>query len=318
MATNSVPSRYDYGRNDELIICKDIQALIKNYKLTMLDRVMQMFEFEGLPSTIPKKDLLFILFTNGSATVTKVNNDLYAFRGGLGGVLNEYYLPTISIVSNPYLRFNKSLLIGKECVVIPCDAMYQGLMPLFDKFSSLLASIDVSLYWATINTRVPKVFETDNDNVKEAFSKFYDHLEKGDKIESIAGSSFIDGLKSFDFATSGNTDIKNLVELRQYTLAQWFQELGLNANYNMKRESLNENEINADVDILTPYIDNILENLQKGFDEVNVLYGTNIKVSKANVWKEVEREIEERNTQQEEATQEQPKGVTEDEVSGND
>ena len=46
-----------------------------------------------------RKDYQLIKQRFGSVTLAKDDNDkIYAFYGGLGGVLNEYYHPTISVV----------------------------------------------------------------------------------------------------------------------------------------------------------------------------------------------------------------------------
>mgnify|MGYP003289029291 CR=1 FL=1 len=77
-------------------------------------RTNTMFEYEGLPETIPKEDLELIKQTFGSVTIAKDKDKIYAFYGGLGGLLNEYYHPTLSIVTNPYLKLAESFEIDNE------------------------------------------------------------------------------------------------------------------------------------------------------------------------------------------------------------
>lgn len=295
MSNNTkVPSRHDFRlpQSNIAVMCKDRDALANNYYRTMMTRVMQLYEFDGLPDTIPKKDFLNILFMQGYCTITKVNGDLYALSGGLGGELNAYYLPTRSIVSNPYLNYYKDLEIDKDCVVILNDSMYQGLLPMFSKYSTLLASIDVSLYWANISTRMQNVYEANTDSVKKSADDVFEHLEIGDTMKVVASDTFVGKLTEHQINGSNSNSIINLIEEKQYILAQWYMELGLQANYNMKREALNENEINADTDVLVPLIDDMLEQMEIGLEKVNAMYGTNITVSLNSSWKGVRKSIE--------------------------
>ena len=78
-----------------------------------------------------------------------------------------------------------------------------------------------------------------------------------------------------------------LIELQQYLKASWFNELGLDANFNMKREYLSEEEINLSSNAFLPLIDNMLECRQEALEFVNREYGTNITVSKNSAWEDV-------------------------------
>ena len=100
----------------------------------LLAKTNQIFEYENLPDTIPKRELELALQTQGYVSIQKINNQLYALTGGLGGVPNEYNEPTQIIITNPYLKYNKTLTINKDCVIIKNDAMRQGLLPLFKKY----------------------------------------------------------------------------------------------------------------------------------------------------------------------------------------
>ena len=88
---------YDYKAKAKNVITQN------NY---MLAKTVSMFEWENLPETIPYKELEKLLQVNGFAFITKVNGELYAFSGGLGGVPDVYGNPTQIIISNPALNFN--------------------------------------------------------------------------------------------------------------------------------------------------------------------------------------------------------------------
>ena len=66
---------------------------------------------------------------------------------------------------------------------------------------------------------------------------------------------------------------------------------GLNANANMKRESINDAEIKADDKTMIPLIDMMLDEETKGWEKVNKMFGLNVKVKLNDVWKKMKDEV---------------------------
>lgn len=110
----------------------------------------------------------------------------------------------------------------------------------------------------------------------------------------IQSNGFLDELS---FTTqpfsSRNTSgaLTDLIEYHQYLRASWFNEIGLNANYNMKRESINSNESQLNDDMLLPLIDDMLYMRKLGINRVNEMFGTDISVEFASSWKNNEIEL---------------------------
>ena len=65
------------------------------YIAYMLARTQQMFKWNNLPDTIPQRHLELFLQKHGNVCITKVNDKLYAFTGGMGGEPDPYYMPTL-------------------------------------------------------------------------------------------------------------------------------------------------------------------------------------------------------------------------------
>lgn len=267
------------------------QKLIDAYIRYYLSRTQQMFEYKGLPDTIPQRDIELLLQVNGYSIVTKVNDKLYAFYGGLGGEPNEYYLPTIATISNPYLHYSNSLKIDTDCIIITNDSMYQGLLPMYTKYATLLTETDISLKLATINTRSQVMVVADNDLAKENADMYIKDLTDG-KLGVVLGKGLTDAIKTHDYCTNNSQQIKDLMELQQYLKSSWFIELGLNANYNMKRESINESESQMNDDALLPLSDDMLECRRLGIEKVNKMFGTNISVDFSSAWLKFRQELE--------------------------
>ena len=270
-----------------------LDNLAEYYIKDTLIRTQKMFNYNNLPKTIPKEQLELLLQRNGYAVITKVNGELYAFYGGLGGEPNEYYLPTIATVANPALKFSKSMVIDKECVLIKNDVMFMGLMPLIQSTSYLLAQADISFKYALINGRMKAIVTAPNDEVKAALDEMFKQIEMGSSLKVVVDDDLMNELKVSPYGSNDNGI--DIIELKQYIIGSFYQKLGIQSNFNMKREALNSAESALNDDILYPLIDEMLEERQKGIEKINELYGTNISVELSSVWKQL-REQEEQAT----------------------
>lgn len=294
----------------------DKPRCIQRHIAYMLNRTQSMFKWDGLPDSIPQRILELYLQINGNVCFYEHNGTLYVFTGGLGGEPNEYYMPTIYTIANPALKLSKNLEIDSECVVIPNDSMYMGLIPMFTRYASAMTESELSIDIATVNTRIVDLLSAPDDRTKASAEKFLDDIRKG-KTGVIAENSFLDGIKAQPYGATGNTNVlTNLIELVQYQKASWFNELGLNANYNMKRESLNSAESQLNNDALLPLIDDMLNTRKIGAEKVNAMFGTSISVSLASSWEDNQQEID----SEQDAISGQPEETeqTENDVQGGD
>ena len=258
----------------------------------MLNRTQSMFKWDGLPETIPQRDLELIIQCNGCAAFYKHKGELYAFSGGLGGEPNPYYMPTIFTIANPALKLSVSAKIDRDCVIVPNDAMYLGLLPLFAKYATSLTENELSIMVALINSRIPALISSDNDGATKSAEKYISDIKDG-KLGVIASQAFFDGIKTQPYgATSNSNTITNLIESQQYIRATWFNDLGLNANYNMKRESINSGESQLNDDALLPLVDNMLECRKIAVRKINAMFDTSISVDFASAWEDNKIELE--------------------------
>lgn len=107
--------------HDEIVATEyvtDKEKATTSYIRYMLVRTQSMFKYDGLPDSIPQRMLELYLQKNGNCFVAKVEGELYAFTGGLGGEPNAYYQPTIYTVSNPFLKISKNYTIDVDGVLM--------------------------------------------------------------------------------------------------------------------------------------------------------------------------------------------------------
>lgn len=282
---------------------KDKQLLIDSYIKYMYVRSLSIFKYENLPETIPERDLELIIQTCRFGIVTKKDDKLFVFYGGLGGEPNEYYQPTQAIVSNPYLRFSKVLKLDDyikkdaNAVVIWNDRVHIGLMPMFVRNAELLAECDISLKYGLVKKRFMNIVTADDDNTQSSLKKMFEDVEDGTGFGIVVTKQLLDDSSIGKVETgisNSSMDLKDIIETKQYILGSWYNELGLNANFNMKRESINESESDMNEDALLPMIDDMLLSRQIAIDEINKRFGTNIKVELNSSWKKIRDDIKQR------------------------
>ena len=270
-----------YQRFQSYVKNKDtaVMAFIEN----TLAKTQAMFVYEGLPDTVPAEELERLLQTEGNAFFAKVNGDLYALQGAAGGEPDPYNRPTIYTVANPALKLNKSYKIGVDGIFIKNDTNGNSLLPIIGKFAVLYTDGIISLNTASILTRITMLISASDDKTKQSADEFLKKILDGD-FSVIGENAFFKGVNMQTAATSNTQYITQLVELVQYYKANMLNELGLNANYNMKRERLNTGEVAMNVDVLLPYVDNMLHERQKALKQVNEMFGTEITVRFGSSW----------------------------------
>ena len=289
---NKIQNRNDWLISVDATKLASKTDLANDYVMLMVNRCIQMFEYENLPETITAKDIEFVVQNIGYACFTKVGSDYYVLNCSLGGVPNAYYLPTLAIVANPYLKFNKSLEIDKDCVIIKNDSTYQGLLNLHKKYANLLAEVDISLKYGCWNSRLLNLVVAETDSAKKDAEKILNKIVDGDEVGIIGGKQGLENIQTYPYSAGSDNTIKSLLELRQYLYATWYIDLGINANYNMKRESLSANEVAVNEDTLLPLVDDMLQVREQAIDKINKMYGLNISVKLNSSWEKIQTAVE--------------------------
>ena len=261
----------------------------RNHTEYMLIRTLNMFKYEGLPESLPAVELEKLLQMNGYAILLKHEDDLLAFNGGFSGQ-DVYGNNTTAIISNPAINLNKEYKIGEDCVLMLNDDLRKGLLPLINRYSYLITESDITMVLANIAKRMQTTISANDDITRESAELYLKRIHDGD-IGIIAESKMFDSLKIFNQETNSNS-LTELFEYQQYLKGTMYNELGLNANYNMKRERLTAGEVNMNIDSLYPLIYDMFENRRQGVEKINELFGTEISVEFNHIWKQKQNEVE--------------------------
>lgn len=294
----------DKSKSSESIICY------------MLSRLQKMFRYEGLPDSIPRQYLENYLLVNGHCVIAKdlrhpEDQNIYAFVGAAGGEPDIYYRPTRYMVANPSLQTSNQYYISTtdpnhepNAVLVRNDTMWQGLYPMMARYASLISENLLTIRTADVMLRVLALITAPDDSSRLAADQFLKDITEG-HLASIAENRFLDGIRMQNPPSNNGSYLTQFIELHQYLVGSFYNEVGLNANYNMKREALSESETGLNDDSLMPLCEDMLRCRQEDLDKVNEMFGTSIHVYLDSSWleNEIERLLSLRSQSQEASSQ---------------
>ena len=263
--------------------CSDKAKVFENYCKYTFTRTQSMFTYEGLPETIPVQWLESYLQRNGSCCIAEHEGKLYALLGNAGGELDEYYQPTIYTVANPALNLSKTYKIGEDCVYCRNDFDAVGLVPLVSRYCGLMTENLLTVRISDINMRMMNLLSAPDDNTLQSTKQYLKDLEDG-KLGVVGETPFFEGLKLQSKGVGNGDYMIQFIELQQYLKGSMYNELGINANFNMKREALSGQEVALNDDALMPLIDDMLKQRRAMCDELNEMFGLNVSVDYGSTW----------------------------------
>ena len=258
----------------------------------LLNKTISCVSIRGLPETCDETYTKTHLILDGNICYTDFDGKIYDCVGGWGGEPDEHYIPTTYIIANPilgsktvYIRDFKGnqqngVLIANNSIdslgVTGCFSA--GLYDLIHQTATLLADNIVSISCAQINGRVTAIFTADHQNQAEAGEAKLKQMYAGAPYlilkQDIAKKITVQPMAQ----SNTSQTLTQLVELHNYILASFFQSIGITANSVMKKERLITGEIDSQEDFVQLSLLEIIASWQRGFDEVNRLYGTDISV----------------------------------------
>lgn len=261
-------------------IC-DFRKMYDFYFKWLLSKTCACFYIKNLPETMDEFYIKSTLIVDGDIGVTDFSDKIYAVNGAPAGQPDEYYVPTQYTVANPILG-SKIFTKGVDGVVIYNTDLDRyipgGLYGLIDQTATLLADNVISINCNQINTRVSAIFTADSDAQAIAGEAILKKIYTGAPY-NIVRSDIMEKIGVNPIATSATSqNITELVELNNFIIANYFQSIGVRANNIRKKSHMLQDEIDVQNEYLQISIYEMMSSWQKGFDEVNALYNTDIHV----------------------------------------
>ena len=131
----------------------------------------------------PNKDLLYYcLFAFGFVGCGELPELGKWFNPGTFNGFDFYYRPTRFILTNPYFKEADgiSLEVGKECEIIKLTPDYYGIWDIISYYAEKLATIDVALNTAIINSKNAFIIGGKNKAANEVLKALFDRINRGE------------------------------------------------------------------------------------------------------------------------------------------
>ena len=253
----------------------------ENYTNLMLNRMLGMFKYEGLPDSIPQYQLELQLLVNGYSFIYEYEGQLYAFSGTLSGDKNIYGDYTEFIINNPYVKLNKTVKI-LDGVLVKNDYKMHGLLDTIEQYSILASECDISFFSLAQTSRIQNIITAGDRATIESAKQYYKSIEDGVN-NVIMDNAMLESIHVHN-VSSNNNIINNIVSLKQYVKSEMYNTIGLNSNYNMKKERMITSEVESNSDNLYPLIDSMKKSREQAIEKINEKYGLNVTIQFDGVW----------------------------------
>ena len=257
----------------------------------MFLKTNRMFKWENLPETIPEHILERFLQEKGKCIFYNYKNNFYIFDFSYSDKPDVYNEPSGIIFTNVALALTvqeeRNLEnVTENGVIILNDTKIKGLYPIFLKYGDLLTESEITVKLISQLDRMKTFITASDERTKKESENFLNKIKSGE-LSVIGDNAIFESVKSFNNG-GVNTSMSQYIELMQYLKASCLNEIGINANYNLKRERLNNSEIQLNDFGLLPFCNLMLMQRQKAVEKINEKFNLNIKVSFSDIW-EIEK-----------------------------
>lgn len=241
----------------------------------LLEYLMQLFTWHGLPESIPahEPDLYLYLYGRAGFNRSKLTGELITVIPQLSGCTDYYDEFKHYTWSTPlqggrcYIDFNG--------VLVSNTMLHNGCYPLIHCTAAKLAHLDTTIICAAVNQR-------DTVAVTAINQKFANDAKQYQRQKYNGVPSFIvdKGFTTLDFRdlkSSSVINIREYADTQQLILTEFWEAIGVSKTVE-KRERLITSETNTNRQLLKLNIRNMYNSRLEGVKKINEIFGTSIKV----------------------------------------
>ena len=268
-------------KNYNVMDNKSVELGYKYWLSYFIDMTMDLFEYQGLPDTLPSEEIEKRLIMSGFSIIFKhpvegvitCNGNLYNYD-----IYDRYLNYT---VFNPYRTFVQNFLgigkqIGKDGIVIyntgvekyvsyiPQDNLFYTTLC---RYARMMADIESTLSAEMITQRMPFITVAGNQQQYESIKNVFKKLEKGD-MDVAVDNDLLHDLKILKNKELVANYLSELINNRRNILSMFYAELGIYIP-DSKRERLLVDEVENGQNNMKTLIYSMLRERQKGLMQYN-------------------------------------------------
>lgn len=285
---SGIPAAYDYiniynsVQQPSTVHCKNAN-LTWYFKRYLLQKIISVFEFKGLPETWSKDYFLYVLFINGYVAI--INTDKFGVipqHCSLQGY-DVFYRPTNAVIANPLLRGLLQPRIGEECELIRMQPDYCGCWDIVEVYADMLALALEGLGVNLVNSKFAYIFGAEDKAAAESFKKLYDNIQKGDPAVFIGKELFNEqgelGIQLLTQNLQQNYIAGDILDDMAKIDSRFNTDIGI-PNVNIAKASgVSQSEVDSNNIDTRSKCELWLETMRDGVEKVNKMFDLNISVA---------------------------------------
>lgn len=260
---------------DSMYQVDDVVRGFRYYQKMLLEKSIAIYEYSGLPDTIPPHEIERLLMTLGACVF--VNSDKYGLvvlPCTFSGVGVYPDLPPDVIWATPLV----SGQARREDVAVGYNnSTHIGLADTIDRYSRLLADVDATFAITLYNQRIPSIPLAPDDNSAESYNAAMLANRLGITSAVVTDALLKDVQMLPIVPTSNGATFSDIIDARENVLKIFLSELGVQYG-DPKRERQTTDEIHMNTQALIVNSADMLAAREKMCADVNARYGTNISV----------------------------------------
>lgn len=254
----------------------------------LLGYCLGMFEYEGLPESLPSRQIEINLLLTGHCVIFCDRKEIVTCGTTLYDY-DKYYDPTKAVFAQPKLLTKPLFLKGenKNAEVIYNNDLQNnvlyfqtdgGLLTFISRYARRLADVESTESIYSVNMRLSAFPVGGDDSTIASIKKFFNQLAIG-KREVIADNAIIQQFRTIDIAKNTTNDsLNDIIQARDKILEQFLRDIGVKFFADNKRAQMTDEEVESNDQMLIISPDEMLKKRKEGLEKVNKFFGTKITV----------------------------------------
>lgn len=244
-------------------------------KNQLLEYMMQLFTWHGLPDSIPahEPDLYLFMWGRCAFNTDRKKNELIAVIPEMSGCTNYFDEFTNYTWATPIQGGRQ--YIDVNGIIVNNTQLHNSSFPLIHTTAAKLAHLDTTIICAAVNQRDTVAVTAINQKFANDAKQY--QRQKYNGVPSFVVDKGFTTLEFRDLKSNSVINIREYCDTEQLILTEFWETLGVNKTVE-KRERLITAEADSNTELLNLNISNMYNSRVAGVQKVNEMFGTNISV----------------------------------------
>lgn len=244
-------------------------------KNQLLEYMMQLFTWHGLPDSIPahEPDLYLYMWGRCAFNTDRKKKELIAVIPETSGCTNYFDEFTNYTWATPIQGGRQ--YIDVNGIIINNTQLHNSSFPLIHTTAAKLAHLDTTIICAAVNQRDTVAVTAINQKFANDAKQY--QRQKYNGVPSFVVDKGFTTLEFRDLKSNSMINIREYCDTEQLILTEFWETIGVNKTVE-KRERLITAEADNNTDLLRLNIRNMYNSRVAGVKKVNEMFGTNISV----------------------------------------